>query len=242
METNVNTQTTATTPVTPIVETTIATAVPAVSAEGTATAQTQIPVLYPHEQLIAEEKIDAKALPKEIKNHLQMWNLQRKRFEKTNNDVLGTMVKKKSIVIADMIQNHTEKDLPEQIVAPVVPVVAPVIEKLAEEKPRFPHRRFERPFTDDNQPNENGEGGNNTVKNPAVFRKPVMNGGKNKNTKEELILKNLDAKGYIHYKKVGEILGIKSFDFSIRVSEAMILDNEYMSEFYTVRKKESQKK
>ena len=208
---------------TPVITTAIPVASPVVAESSTATLTipvSQPPSVYPHEQLIAEEKINVKELPKEIKNQLGAWNLQRLRFDKTKSEGIGMTVKKKSVFIADMIQNHLEKDLPEQVIAPVVP---PVVEKTEEQK------RLE-------------EQKNNTGENSPMFRKQMMNVGKLKTEKERLILKNMDAKGYIHYKKVGEILDIKTFPFSVRVSETMVLDYEYMSDFYVIRKKSTEKK
>lgn len=197
---------------------------------------TEAPVLYPHEQLLSEEKLDMKALPKEIRNQVNAWNLQRLRFDKTKSENIGMTVRKKSVVIADMIQNHLEKDLPEQ----VIPVTPPVEIKKDEKK------IFRRPSglhgTD-----ETVDGENKGTENPdeSTFGKPTnlkKNISRKETEQERLILKNIDDKGYIHYNKLGEILGIKTFGFVIRVSEKMVLDNEYMSDYYKIRKSPEEKK
>lgn len=71
-------------------------------------------VLLRHEELIKEEKLDEKALPKEIRNKIQGLKLQIGKLNKSPENVdLQNKVKAASILIADSIQTQVvEKDLP----------------------------------------------------------------------------------------------------------------------------------
>lgn len=59
-----------------------------------------------HEDLLAEEKISAEDLPKKIRDKIQGFNLQKKKFEKSPTEKLANSLKISSVEIADMIQTE----------------------------------------------------------------------------------------------------------------------------------------
>ena len=76
-----------------------------------------------HEDLLAEEKISAEDLPKKIRDKIQGFNLQKKKFEKSPTEKLANSLKISSVEIADMIQTEVvEKNAAP---APTPPAAAP---------------------------------------------------------------------------------------------------------------------
>ena len=83
-----------------------------------------------HEDLLAEEKISAEDLPKKIRDKIQGFNLQKKKFEKSPTEKLANSLKISSVEIADMIQTEVvEKNAAPAptpaAAAPAAPAAAP---------------------------------------------------------------------------------------------------------------------
>jgi len=67
-----------------------------------------------HEELILDEKINVRELPSSIKASMNGLNLLVKRYEKSPTDSISNAVRRKSIEIADEIQDWLEDSIDEE--------------------------------------------------------------------------------------------------------------------------------
>lgn len=240
---------------------------------------------WPHLELIKEEDLNVSDLPKEIRSEIQMFAAQMGR--KNKSDKMRVMMKKKSVVIADMIQDFIEKDLPDEEQNSAIastennqantnqttPVADDTTTPAAnsqhqtgqtttaegadgkkegegdneegverKRRPMLIGRRFDRPNisrkTEDGEDGGQGEDDERPIRRP--LRRPItqtrtepVKPVKKEPTKEELILQNLDANRRIHYKKLCEIMGVKSIGWTLKL-DGIACQNIYMTNDYVV--------
>ncbi len=71
-------------------------------------------IQFEHLIIIQEESINIKDLPKNLRDAIQVFNLEKGKVEKNETEEGIEKLKARSVKIADDLQNHIEKDLEEE--------------------------------------------------------------------------------------------------------------------------------
>jgi hypothetical protein len=201
--------------------------------------QPQVVVIkpYPHEEVMKANGLEKSKLPKEIKMKFNTWEMGVNKYKNQKTEKLRDMVEKGSIAIANEIQDWVEKDLPEKSEE----------ETQAELKAKQEAEEKVKAKQDADALREKQEAdtklrirqeAENKSKEEAKRRQAVI--AENKLTPEQKqqreILKSLDSKGKIDYRKLSEIIG-RSVGLSAVKVGSMVLHNEYMTNNYYIYSK-----
>jgi hypothetical protein len=208
--------------------------------------------VFAHIALMAKHGIEAKSLPNNIKNDLKVWAMTRPRAEGDKSGKIIISLKKRSVVIADAIQDWIEKDYPEKSEEEVQAHINAKDE--AEAKAKAESDRLEaeakaesdrlkakaKAESDKLKAEANREREEQVRRSEArnrMRRTPPVKELTLEEKQVQMILNGLDANEKIHYDVLKNILGRNIGLSDIKVGDTMILRNQYMTNYYYIHKK-----
>lgn len=206
-------------------------------------------IAFAHQELISKNNINIKDLPKQLKTDIQFWNATHSRLKSDRSGKIAVSLRKRSVIIANDIQDWLERDYPEkpadEVDAHIKSVEEEARKKKEQEEAHAQAEALKKKEKEEAEAKARNEKEAREKHEQEQKQRRILEARAKIKREQELtpeqkqqraIMESLNADGKIEYKDLVKILGRNVGLSAVHVG-SMILHNEYMTNFYYIHKK-----